>query len=78
MTTGTLEEEEEEEEEQGRIHGQYQSRTGGQGRKCTFSHFPTRSPRTDRPTDRPTDGRTDEASYRVASPRLKKAIIIIV
>ena len=29
---------------QGRIHGQYQSRTGGQGRKCAFSHFPTRSP----------------------------------
>ena len=27
---------------------------------------------TDQPTDRPTDGRTDKASYRVASPRLKK------
>ena len=32
---------EEGEEEQGRIHGQYQSRTGGQGRKCVFSHFST-------------------------------------
>ena len=26
---------------QGRIHGQYQLRTGGQGRKCVFSHFST-------------------------------------
>ena len=43
---------------QGRIHGQNQSRTGGQGRKWAFSHFPTRSPRTDRPTNRRTDGRT--------------------
>ena len=33
--------------EQGRIHGQYQSRTGGQGWKCAFSHFPTQSPQTD-------------------------------
>ena len=49
--------------EQGRIHGQYQSRTGGQGRKCVFSHIPTRSPRTDR--------WTDKASYRVACSRLK-------
>ena len=56
---------------QGRIHGQYQSRTGGQGRKCVFSHFPTRSPQTNRPTDQPTNGRTDKASYRVACPRLK-------
>ena len=53
--------------EQGRIHGQYQSRTGGQGRKCVVSHFSTRSPR----TNQPTNGRTDKASYRVASPRLK-------
>ena len=45
--------------EQGRIHGQYQSRTGGQRRKCVFSHFPTRSTRTDQPTDQRTDGRTD-------------------
>ena len=34
-------------------------RTGGQGQKCTFSHFSTRSPR----TDQPTNGRTDKASY---------------
>ena len=27
---------------------------------------------TDRRTDGPTDGRTDKASYRVASPRLKR------
>ena len=40
--------------QQGRIHGQYQSRTVGQGRKCVFSHFPTRSPWTDEPTDRRT------------------------
>ena len=39
------------EEKQARIHGQYQSRTGGQGRKCAFSHFQTRSPRTDGQTD---------------------------
>ena len=61
----------EEEEEQGRIHGQYQLRTGGQGRKsrkCVFSHFPTRSSR----TDGRTDGRTDKASYRVACPQLKR------
>ena len=49
--------------QQGRIHG-HQLRTGGQGRKCAFSHFSTRSPlRTNR--------RADKASYRVASPRLK-------
>ena len=30
------------EEEQGRIHG-HQLRTGGQGRKCAFSHFSTRA-----------------------------------
>ena len=39
---------------QGRIHGQYQSRTGGQGRKCVFSHFSTRAWRTNRRTDGPT------------------------
>ena len=44
---------------QGRLHGQYQSRTGGQGRKGAFSHFPTRSPRTDGPTDGRTDGWMD-------------------
>ena len=53
---------------QGRIHGQYQSRMGGQGRKCVFSHFSTRSPR----INRPTDGRTDKASYRDAWTHLKK------
>ena len=42
--------------EQGRIHGQYQLRTGGQGRICAFSHFSTR---VHGPTNRPTDGRTD-------------------
>ena len=58
---------------QGRIHGQYQSRTGGQGRKRWFFHFSTRAHRrTDRRTDRPTNGRTDKASYRVACPQLKK------
>ena len=37
--------------EQGRIHG-HQLRTAGQGRKCAFSHFSTRSPlRTDQWTD---------------------------
>ena len=45
--------------EQGRIHGQYQLRTGGQGRKCAFSHFSTRSPLTNAPTDERTDGTTD-------------------
>ena len=54
---------------QGRIHGQYQSRTGGQGRKYVFSHFSTRVWR----TDGPTNGRTDKASDRVACPRLKTA-----
>ena len=44
--------------QQGRIHGQYQSRMGGQGRKCVFSHFLTRSPRTDGPTDQLTDGQS--------------------
>ena len=29
--------------QQGRIHGQYQLQTGGQGRKCVFSHFSTRA-----------------------------------
>ena len=44
---------------QGRIHGQYQLRTGGQGRKCAFSHFLTR---VHGPTDQRTDGRTDGQS----------------
>ena len=57
---------------QGRIHGQ-QLRTGGQERKCVFSHFLTRAHRrTDRPTDGWTDRRTDKASYRVACPQLKR------
>ena len=38
---------------QGRIYG-YQLRTGGQGRKCAYSHFSTRSLR----TNGRTDGRT--------------------
>merc|ERR1711911_508789 len=54
--------------EQGWIHGQYQLRMGGQGRKCAFSHFLTQSPRR---TDGPTDGWTDKASYRVACSQLK-------
>ena len=37
---------------QGRIRGQYQSRKGGQGQKCMFSHSPTRA-------DGRTDGRTN-------------------
>ena len=53
---------------QGRIHGQYQSRTGGQGRKCVFSPFSTR---VHRRTNGPTDRRTDKASYRVTCPQLK-------
>ena len=44
--------------EQGRIHGQYQSRTGGQGRKCAVSYFLTRVRRTNRRNDRPTDGQS--------------------
>ena len=47
---------------QGWIHGNL-LRRGGQGRKCAFSHFSTRSLRT--------GGRTDKASYRVACPQLK-------
>ena len=54
--------------QQGRIHGQYQSRMGGQGRKRWFFHFSTCAHQR---TDRRTDGRTDKASYRVARPRLK-------
>ena len=48
-----------------------QLRAGGQGRKCAFSHFLTRSPRTNGPTGKPTDRRTDKASYRVACAQLK-------
>ena len=68
--------------QQGRIHGQYQSRTDGQGRKCWFFHFSTHvhGP-TDRPTDGRTDGRmdgrTDKASYRVACPQLKMVMVLI-
>ena len=62
---------------QGRIHG-HQLRTGGQGRKCAFSHFSTRWLRTDRRTDGPTDGRTDgrtdRPSYRDARTHLKRVL----
>ena len=45
-------------QKQGRIHG-HQLRTGGQERKCAFSHISTRAhQRTNGPTDRRTDGRT--------------------
>ena len=55
MDVTEKETEEEEEEEQGRIHGQYQLRTGGRGRKCAFPHFSTRD---HGPTDQPTNQRT--------------------
>ena len=55
-------------EQQGRIHGQHQLRTGGQGRKCAFSHFSTH---VHWRMDQPTDGPTDKGSYRVACPQLK-------
>ena len=42
-------------DQQGRTHGQYQLWTGGQGRKCAFSHFSTRAHGR---TDGRTDGRT--------------------
>ena len=54
-------------EKQGRIHGQYQLRTGGQGQKCAFSHFSTRA----HGPDRWMDGRTDKTSYGVACSQLK-------
>ena len=41
----------------GRIHG-HQLRTGGQGRKCAFFHFSTRSSRADGPTEGRTDGQS--------------------
>ena len=44
---------------QGRIHGQYQLWTGGQERKCAFSHFSTCvHGRTDGRTNRPMDGQS--------------------
>ena len=49
---------------QGRIHGQHELRSGGQGRKCAFSHSLTRGHRL-------TDRRMDKGSYRVACPQLK-------
>ena len=51
----------ENQQKQGRIHGQNQSRTGGQGRECAFSHFAIvfNSSVTDQPTDQRTDRRTD-------------------
>ena len=42
-------------EKQGRIHGQYQSRTGGQGRKCVYPAFLLER---DGPTNRRTDGQS--------------------
>ena len=57
---------------QGRIHGQYQSRTVGQGWKCVFSHFSTQSPR----ADQPTNGRTRpliESLVREKENRRKKS-----
>ena len=54
-------------------HGQYQSRTGGQGRKHWFSTC--RLVLTNGPTNRRTDGWTDKASNRVARPRLKKRLV---
>ena len=57
---------------QGRIHG-HQLRTGGQGRKCAFSHFSTRSLRTNGTTHQ----RTDKASHRVACPQLKNGSLAI-
>ena len=66
--------------QQGWIHGQYQSRTGGQGRKCTFFPLFDLCSRTDGPTNQPTDGRTDgptdQPTYRVACTRLKRQILI--
>ena len=44
--------------QQGWIHG-HQLRTGGQERKCAFSHFSTRAHQR---TDQRTDGRTDGQS----------------
>ena len=60
---------EEQLKEQGRKHGQNQLRTGGQGRKCAYSHFLTRA---NGRTDGRADGRMDKNSYRVACPQLKK------
>ena len=54
--------------QQGRIHGQNQSRTGGQGRECAFSHYVIVFNLS------VTDQRTDKASYRVACPRLKRGM----
>ena len=44
-------------EKQGRIHGQYQLRTGGQGRNASFHTF--QLDHHDRRTDQRPDGRTD-------------------
>ena len=45
----------------------------GRGGNTRFPTFQLeRDGPTDQPTDQPTNGRTDKASYRVASPRLKK------
>ena len=55
---------------QGQIHGQYQL----QGWKGGFSHFSTRSSRTNGPMERWTNGQTDKASYRVACPQKSKMV----
>ena len=56
---------------QGRIHGQYQSRTGGQGHAQIHTNFPTlkmpknaKKAKCDRPKDGRTDGRTDQPTDR--------------
>ena len=56
----------------GRIHGQYQSRTSGQGRKCTFFHFSTRA---HGPSDGRTDGQTGQKD-KASSPRLKIGFVL--
>ena len=64
-------------EEQGRMHGQHQLRTGGQGRKCKFSHFSTRvhgwtDRRTNQQPDGPRDGPMDIGFYRVVLSATRK------
>ena len=44
---------------QGRLHGQYQLQTSGQGRKCAFSHLSTH---VHGPTDQRNNGLTDGQS----------------
>ena len=47
-------------------------RVGRGGNACFHTFQLDHHGPTNRPTNQPTDGRTDKASYRVASPRLKK------